>query len=89
EMSWEAFVRLAFDEVRMAGAGSPQVARRMKAALTDLEAVALPERVPILEHQLDLLAAATESLMDDARDVRMAMREDREGIGAAAGAEGG
>ena len=82
-MNWEAFVRLAFDEIRMAGAGSPQVARRLNAALTDLKAVAPPDRVPILEHQLDLLAAATESLMDDERDVRMALREDREGIGAA------
>ena len=87
-MSWEAFVHLAFDEIRMAGAGSPQVARRLKDALTDLKAVALPDRVPILEHQLELLAAATESLMDDERDARMALREDREGIGAAAGADG-
>ncbi|MBA3329689.1 MAG: DUF2254 domain-containing protein [Actinobacteria bacterium] len=86
-MNWEAYVHLAFDEVRMAGAGSPQVARRMKAALTDLKAVALPDRVPILEHQLELLSTATESLMDDERDVRMALREDREGIGAAAGVE--
>lgn len=87
-MSWEAFVHLAFDEIRMAGAGSPQVARRLKDALTDLKAVALPDRVPILEHQVELLAAATESLMDDERDARMALREDREGIGAAAGADG-
>lgn len=72
----------------MAGAGSPQVARRLKAALTDLKAVALSDRARILEHQLELLAAATESLMDDERDVRMALREDREGIGAAAGADG-
>ena len=32
-MSWEAYVHLAFDEIRLAGAGSPQVTRRLKAAL--------------------------------------------------------
>jgi hypothetical protein len=30
-MSWEAYVHLAFDEIRLAGAGSPQVTRRLKA----------------------------------------------------------
>ena len=85
-MDWEAYVHLAFDEIRMAGAGSPQVARRLKSALNDLRAVAPPERVPILDEQLELLESATESLMADERDVTMALREDREGIGAAAGA---
>ena len=33
-MSWEAYVHLAFDEIRLAGAGSPQVTRRLKAALS-------------------------------------------------------
>jgi hypothetical protein len=61
------------------------VARRLRSALSDLRTVALPERVPILEEQLELLAASIESLMGDERDVRFALREDREGIGAAAG----
>ncbi len=39
-MSWEAYVHLAFDEIRLAGAGSPQVTRRLKAALTDLRSIA-------------------------------------------------
>ena len=83
-MSWEAYVHLAFDEIRMSGAGSPQVSRRLKAALTDLRSIAPEERVDIIDHQLDLLAGATETAMDDERDVTMALREDREGIGAAA-----
>ena len=87
-MSWAAYVHLAFDEIRMAGAGSPQVARRLRSALTDLRTVALPERIPILREQLELLEASTRSLMDDDRDVRLALSEDREGIGAAAGADG-
>ena len=85
-MSWEAYVRLAFDEIRMAGAGSPQVSRRLKAALVDLRAIALPDRVEVLDEQLELLVTATEGAMDDERDAEMALREDREGIGAAAGA---
>jgi uncharacterized membrane protein len=83
-MSWEAYVHLAFDEIRMAGAGSPQVSRRLKAALEDLRSIAAPERVAILDEQLDLLATATEAAMDDQRDVELALHEDREGIGAAA-----
>jgi len=87
-MSWEAYVRLAFDEIRIAGAGSPQVVRRLHAALTDLKNVAPPERVTVLDEQLEFLAAATDTAMDDERDARMALRDDREGIGAAAGVEG-
>ena len=83
-MSWEAYVHLAFDEIRLAGAGSPQVSRRLKAALTDLRSIAPAERVEVIDHQLELLVAATETAMEDERDVEMALSEDREGIGAAA-----
>jgi uncharacterized membrane protein len=83
-MSWEAYVHLAFDEIRMAGAGSPQVSRRLKAALDDLRSIATPERTAIIDEQLDLLVAATESAMEDQRDVELALHEDGEGIGAAA-----
>ena len=82
-MSWEAYVHLAFDEIRLAGAGSPQVTRRLKAALTDLRSIAPPERVEILDLQLDLLTA-TEASLSDERDVAFALHEDREGIGATA-----
>ena len=43
-MTWEDYVHLAFDEIRMAGAGSPQIARRLRAALEDLLTVAPLER---------------------------------------------
>ncbi len=84
-MSWEAYVHLAFDEIRMAGAGSPQVSRRLRAALTDLKSIALADRVDVLDQQLELLSAATESAMGDERDAEMALREDSRGIGVAAG----
>ena len=87
-MSWEAYVHLAFDEIRMVGAGSPQVTRRLKDALSDLRSMAPGERVGIIDQQLELLAAATEASMTDERDVEMALRADREGIGVAAGRDG-
>jgi uncharacterized membrane protein len=83
-MSWEAYVHLAFDEIRLAGAGSPQVTRRLKAALMDLKSVAPPERVEVLDLQLDLLSKSAEASLADERDVALALFEDREGIGAAA-----
>lgn len=83
-MTRDAYVHLAFDEIRLAGAGSPQVSGRLKAALRDLRSIAPPERMAVLDHQLDLLVAATETAMEDERDVEMALRDDREGIGPAA-----
>ena len=86
-MSWEAYVHLAFDEIRMAGAGSPQVSRRLKAALDDLRSIAPADRVDVMDEQLELLAAATERAMADERDIELALHADREGIGAAVAAE--
>jgi uncharacterized membrane protein len=83
-MSWENYVHLAFDEIRLAGAGSPPVTRRLKAALTDLRSIAPPERVEVIDRQLDLLHAAAEASLNDKRDVALALQEDREGLGATA-----
>ena len=85
-MTWEAYVHLAFDEVRLAGAGSPQVARRLMAALLDLRALAPPARDAALAEQLALLTAGANRALAPA-DARLALRPDREGIGVAAGAE--
>jgi uncharacterized membrane protein len=83
-MTWEDYVHLAFDEIRMAGAGSPQVSRRLVAALMDLRRVALPERIEVLDEQAARLRAATVEAIHDERDVRFALDPDREGMGAAA-----
>jgi uncharacterized membrane protein len=55
---WDAFVRLAFDEIRLAGKDSPQIPRRLRAALDDLKSVAPPERQAALDRQLALLDEA-------------------------------
>lgn len=81
-MTWNDYVRLAFTEVRLAGAGSPQVARRIRAALNDLLTVAPEDRRPVLELQLDLLLGAVERDYEDDRDIEVASGVDSSGIGA-------
>src|SRR4029079_12037806 len=79
-MSGEGYVRLAFDELRLAGAGSPQVARRLRAALEDLRTVASPERQPPLDRQLKLLDEAVRRAYADNADVDAALVPDMQGI---------
>jgi uncharacterized membrane protein len=45
-LDWDGYVRLAFDEIRLAAGGYPQVTRRLEAALADLKTVAPEERQP-------------------------------------------
>jgi uncharacterized membrane protein len=83
-LTWSGYVRLAFDEVRLAGAGVPQVSRRVCAALHDLKSVAPPDRQEPLDRQLRLLAAAVERAYDDDEDVLAALTPDLQGIGSGA-----
>jgi uncharacterized membrane protein len=80
-LDWEGYVRLAFDEIRLSGAGSPLVARRLRAALLDIKSVAPPERHPPLDAQLDLLTRAVERAYEDEEDRRAALEPDIVGIG--------
>ena len=89
-MSWDAYVHLAFDEIRMAGAQSPQVTRRLVAALQDLRSVAPPDRQEPLDDQLRRLQAAVEASGLDPRDQALLLGADSAGLGAASGtADGG
>ncbi|CCH87448.1 conserved membrane protein of unknown function [Modestobacter italicus] len=83
-LSWEGYVRLAFDEIRLAGTTSPQVTRRLCAALHDLKGVAPPDRQAPLDRQLRLLTAAVHRAYDDEEDVTAALTPDAEGIGSGA-----
>jgi uncharacterized membrane protein len=80
-LTWEGYVRLAFDEIRLAGAGSPQISRRMCAAIHDLKTVAPPDRHAPLDRQLRLLTAAVHRVYADEEDVTAALTPDNEGIG--------
>lgn len=83
-LDWDGWVRLAFDEVRLAGAGSPQVARRLQAALEDLAGVVPEDRLPAVRRQQSLLASAVEQAYADQRDVTAALTPDAQGLGSGA-----
>ena len=61
-MDWDAYVHLSFDEIRLAGARSPQVSRRLTAALEDLLEVVPPARRAVVQEQLDLLRGAVRDI---------------------------
>ncbi|UDY36308.1 DUF2254 domain-containing protein [Dermatobacter hominis] len=79
--TWDAYVRLAFDEIRLASTESPQVTRRLVAALEDIKTVAPPERQAPLDRELRLLATAVHRHYDDEEDRRAALTADAQGIG--------
>jgi uncharacterized membrane protein len=78
---WEDFVALATNEMRLFGANSIQVARRLHAMLEHL-ANALPEpRRPPLREELAMLRRAVERAFPDERDRSRAHTGDLQGIG--------
>jgi uncharacterized membrane protein len=83
-MTWDDYVRLSFVELRLAGVGSPQVARRLKSALLDLRRIAPEPRRAVLDEQLDLLDEAVASAYDDSRDMKLARGADPNGLGVGA-----
>jgi uncharacterized membrane protein len=88
-MTWEDYVHLAFDEIRLAGAKSPQVSRRLVAAFQDLLRVAPAQRRPVLDQQLQLLDEAVRSSPLSERDIEVALSPDVQGIGVASGGGSG
>jgi len=82
-VTWEGYVRLAFDEIRQTGASSAQVTRRLRAALDDLLTVAPTARRPPLEEQLELLDAAVAD-NDWPEGERARLEPDAQGIGSGA-----
>jgi uncharacterized membrane protein len=83
-LDWDGYVRIAFDEIRLAAGGYPQVTRRLEAALDDLKTVAPVERRPALDRQLRLLARGVGRALADEDDRRAALVPDVQGIGSGA-----
>jgi uncharacterized membrane protein len=81
-MSWDDYVHLAFDEIRLAGIGSPQVTRRLRAALLDLRSIAPDDRRRVLDEQLELLSSGITNEMDARADQLLSQTSDG-GSGAA------
>ena len=79
--SWEDYLSLGCDEIRLCGSMSPQVMRRMRAMFHDLMDVVPPGRRPALERQLSLLDRSIDRSFADSEDRLEARKEDRQGLG--------
>jgi uncharacterized membrane protein len=82
--TWENYLELGVTEIRDCGRTSPQVCRRLRAMLADLESGVLPVNRPGVRRQLALLDASVADAFPDARRRAFALGEDRQGIGGAA-----
>lgn len=80
---WEDYVALGLDELRVYGAGSIQVMRRIRFIVEDLLAIACEERKPALRRQLRLLDETLASGLEVPEDRATAARGSRQGHGPA------
>ncbi len=79
--TWEDFLHLAIDEIRLYASHSIQVARRLQAMLADLLEVARPDRISAIDEETRLLEAMVMREFPDPRDRREALVGDEQGIG--------
>lgn len=79
---WDDFVHLAITEIRLFGAGSIQVARRLRAMLDNLIQVLPASRVELLQQELQLLNRSAARLFADPEDRALAEIGDLQGVGA-------
>ena len=78
---WEDFVTLAVTEIRLCGATSPQVTRRLQVMLEHLLKVVPAARTAALRREKALLASTVERSYVDAGDRAMALVADAQGFG--------
>ncbi len=81
--NWEDFVHVACNEIRTCGAGSVQVARRMRALLQNLVLTLPGHRHPALHDELEALDRTIEKLYSLAADRALARIPDAQGLGGA------
>ncbi len=79
--AWDDLVDLGFAEIRGVAVGSPQVTRRLAAALDDLARLTSPDRGRALERHRALLTEAVERSAASPADRAFALTPDRQGIG--------
>jgi uncharacterized membrane protein len=80
---WQDYLEVGVSEIRQYGATSPQVSRRLRALLVDLEATVLPVNAPEVAEQLLLLDRSVIGSFTDSGERQFAFLEDRQGIGGA------
>ena len=83
--NWEDFVHLACQEIRMCGANSVQVARRLRAMFDNLLLTLPPHRRPALEQESRLLTLTIELLYRFPEDLALARVPDAQGLGGSSG----
>lgn len=82
QITWEGYVRLAFDEIRQTGSSSIQLVRKLRAVIEDLLTIVPDERRAPLERQLTLLnAAISENGWPDIDREASMLTADPQGIG--------
>ena len=86
---WEDYVGLGVSEIRIYGAGSLQLARRLRAMLHNLIDSLPPIRHPPLLEELELLRRSVERAFDDPEDRAFAGEADQQGLGSAATVDAG
>jgi uncharacterized membrane protein len=85
--NWEDFVHLSCTEIRHCGAGSIQIARRLRALLESLVQTLPPHRHAELRLQLDLLDRAVDTQYALPEDRALARLSDSQGLGGALGVQ--
>jgi uncharacterized membrane protein len=78
---WNDFVYLAFTEIRAYGAGSIQIARRLRAMIMNLMNTLPAARRPPLQDQLDLLDRAVDRIYTQPEELALARIPDPQGLG--------
>jgi uncharacterized membrane protein len=80
--SWEDYLSLAFNEIRLFGAMSIQVIRRLRAALAGMaDSAMVLSRVEATQHYLKQLDLAVAHSLFNSEDKIKALQEDRQGLG--------
>jgi uncharacterized membrane protein len=72
---------LAFEEIRMYGATSLQVMRRLRTALYDLARIVPLDRQKAIHHYIAHLKTTIKASIPDPEDQREALQQDRQGLG--------
>jgi uncharacterized membrane protein len=79
---WSEYLDIGVTEIRQYGAASPQICRRLRAMLEDLQARVPPARRAVVQSQLDALDRATDAAFADPAERALARMSDRQGLGA-------
>ena len=79
--SWDDYLDLGVSEIRQYGRESPQICRRLRAMLTDLDSAVLPVHRPAVRRQLEILDEAVKVSFGEGDEQTFALGHDRQGVG--------